>query len=255
MKREELLNKEIEHIDINSFDSTEIINAFSKMAFRAKNLARSAHILEKMTENKDCSIILCLAGSIFSAGLKKVVYDMVKHNMVDAIVSTGAIIVDQEFFEALGFKHYQGTPFIDDEMLRKQNIDRIYDTYIDEDELRVCDMTIAEIADSLEPRPYSSREFIVAMGKYLLDNGAKVKDSVVLESYKKGVPIFVPAFSDCSAGFGLVYHQNAKGSKPKVTIDSAKDFLELTKIKIASKDTGLFMIGERFQRTLPKTFL
>ena len=128
-------------------------------------------------------------------------------------------------------------------MLRKQNIDRIYDTYIDEDELRVCDMTIAEIADSLEPRPYSSREFIVAMGKYLLDNGAKVKDSVVLESYKKGVPIFVPAFSDCSAGFGLVYHQNAKGSKPKVTIDSAKDFLELTKIKIASKDTGLFMIG------------
>lgn len=135
--------------------------------------------------------------------------------MVDAIVSTGAIIVDQEFFEALGFKHYQGTPFIDDEMLRKQNIDRIYDTYIDEDELRVCDMTIAEIADSLEPRPYSSREFIVAMGKYLLDNGAKVKDSVVLESYKKGVPIFVPAFSDCSAGFGLVYHQNAKGSKPK----------------------------------------
>ncbi|HOE93083.1 MAG TPA: deoxyhypusine synthase [Methanofastidiosum sp.] len=243
MKREELLNKEIEHIDIKSFDSAEIINAFSKMAFQAKNLARSAHILEKMTENKDCSIILCLAGSIFSAGLKKVVYDMVKHNMVDAIVSTGAIIVDQEFFEALGFKHYQGTPFVDDEMLRKQNIDRIYDTYIDEDELRVCDMTIAEIADSLEPRPYSSREFIVAMGKYLLDNGAKAKDSVVLESYKKGVPIFVPAFSDCSAGFGLVYHQNAKGSKPKVTIDSAKDFLELTKIKIASKDTGLFMIG------------
>ena len=129
MKSEELLNKEFEHIDIKSFDSTEIINAFSKMAFQAKNLARSAHILEKMTENKDCSIILCLAGSIFSAGLKKVVYDMVKHNMVDAIVSTGAIIVDQEFFEALGFKHYQGTPFIDDEMLRKQNIDRIYDTY------------------------------------------------------------------------------------------------------------------------------
>ena len=26
--------------------------------------------------------------------------------MVDAIVSTGANIVDQDFFEALGFKHY-----------------------------------------------------------------------------------------------------------------------------------------------------
>ncbi len=243
MKKEDLLKNEIEHIDIKSFDSRNIVDAFSKMAFQAKNLARASYIYEKMTEDKECSIILCLAGSIFSAGLKKVVYDMVKHNMVDAIVSTGAIIVDQEFFEALGFKHYQGTPFIDDEMLRKHDIDRIYDTYIDEEDLRVCDMTIAEIADSLEPRPYSSREFIVAMGEYLNKKGSKTKDSVVLEAYKKGVPIFVPAFSDCSAGFGLVYHQNERENKPKVSIDSAKDFLELTKIKIASKDTGLFMIG------------
>ncbi len=243
MKKEELLSKEVEHIDIKTFDSREIIDAFSKMAFQSKNLARASHIFEKMIEDKDCSIILCLAGSIFSAGLKKVVYDMVKHNMIDAIVATGAIIVDQEFFEALGFKHYQGTPFIDDEMLRQENIDRIYDTYIDEDDLRVCDMTTAEIADSLEPRPYSSREFIIEMGKYLETNGSKVEDSIVLEAYKKGVPIFVPAFSDCSAGFGLVYHQHSRGDKPKVSIDSAKDFLELTKIKIASKETGLFMIG------------
>ncbi|NYT03452.1 MAG: deoxyhypusine synthase, partial [Candidatus Methanofastidiosa archaeon] len=70
MKKEELLSKEIEHIDIKSFDSREIIEAFSKMAFQAKNLARASYILEKMTEDKDCSIILCLAGSIFSAGLK-----------------------------------------------------------------------------------------------------------------------------------------------------------------------------------------
>lgn len=243
MKKEELLSKEVEHIDIKTFDSGEIIEAFSKMAFQAKNLARASHIFEKMIEDKDCSVILCLAGSIFSAGLKKVVYDMVKHNMVDAIVATGAIIVDQEFFEALGFKHYQGTPFIDDEMLRQENIDRIYDTYIDEDDLRVCDMTTAVIADSLKPQPHSSREFIIEMGKYLETHGSKAEDSIVLEAYKKGVPIFVPAFSDCSAGFGLVYHQDSRGDKPKVSIDSAKDFLELTKIKIASKETGLFMIG------------
>jgi len=119
MKKEDLLKTEIEHIDIKTFDSGPIVDAYSKMAFQAKNLARASYIFEKMTEDKDCSIILCLAGSIFSAGLKKVVYDMVKNNMVDAIISTGALIVDQEFFEALGFKHYQGTPFIDDEMLRQ----------------------------------------------------------------------------------------------------------------------------------------
>ena len=50
---------------------------------------------QQMLTDKDCSVILCLAGSLFSAGLKKVVLDMVENDMVDAIVSTGAIMVDR----------------------------------------------------------------------------------------------------------------------------------------------------------------
>jgi deoxyhypusine synthase len=161
--------------------------------------------------------------------------------MVDAIVSTGAIIVDQDFFEGLGFKHYIGTPFVDDNELRDLHIDRIYDTFIDEDDLRVCDMTIADICDTLEKRPYSSREFIWHMGKYLSEKG-KNKDSVVLTAYEHNVPIFVPAFSDCSAGFGFVHHQWNNPVK-NVSIDSAKDFLELTKIKLKAFETGIFMVG------------
>jgi len=120
-----------------------------------------------MLADPDCAIILCMAGSLFSAGLKRVVYQLVKNNMVDAIVSTGAIIVDQDFFEALGFKHYLGIPLSDDEMLRQNMINRIYDTFIDEEQLRECDMTIAQIADNMNPIPYSSREFINEMGCYL----------------------------------------------------------------------------------------
>ena len=93
--------------------------------------------------------------------------DLVKYNMVDAIVATGASIIDMDFFEALGFKHYQGSQFQDDNELRKNYIDRIYDTYIDEDELQICDKKICEIADNLEPKSYTSREFIYEMGKYL----------------------------------------------------------------------------------------
>jgi len=67
---------------------------------------------------------------------------MVKKKLVDAVVATSAAMVDMDFFEALGFKHYIRTSFIDDKMLRDNYIDRIYDTYIDEEELQVCDMTI-----------------------------------------------------------------------------------------------------------------
>jgi deoxyhypusine synthase len=242
MEKQDLLRKPIEHIDIKTFDARPIIDAYALMAFQARNLATAADVLNRMLADHDCKIIVTLAGSLFSAGLKHVVVDMINHNMVDVIVSTGAIIVDQDFFEALGFKHYMGSPFADDMALRKFAIDRIYDTYIDEDELRVCDMAIAKIADTLPPRPHSSREYIHAMGAYLEREGIRAERSVIHSAYKKGVPIFVPAFSDCSAGFGLVYHQwQRKGEH--VTIDSVRDFRELTEIKLAVKDTGVVMIG------------
>jgi len=161
--------------------------------------------------------------------------------MVDAIVATGAAIVDMDFLEALGFRHYQGTPWVDDNELRRLYIDRIYDTYIDEKELQLCDMTVKKIADRLPPKPYSSREFILEMGKYLKTH-AKKKGSLIETACDHGVPIFCPAFSDSSAGFGLVLHQ-CKHPKKHVSIDSVKDFRELTMIKVAAKMTGLLMIG------------
>lgn len=239
--KKELLSREVEHIDIKKFNAVPIVEAMSKTAFQARNLGRASQIYQQMLEDKDCAVMLCLAGSLFSAGLKKVVLDLVENNMVDAIVSTGAIIVDQDFFEGLGFKHYQGSPTLDDNSLRDTMIDRIYDTLIDEEHLRICDDTIGKICDELEPRPYTSREFIKHMGAYLERNG-KNKESVVYACYKKNVPIFVPAFSDCSAGFGLVMHQAARPGKC-LTLDSAGDFLELTQLKVKSKESGLLMIG------------
>jgi len=240
-KKSELLVEEIEHIDIKQHNVVALVDAMSKMAFSARDLGRAAQIYDAMLRDDECAIILCLAGSLISAGLKQVVVDLVRNNMVDAIVSTGAIIVDQDFFEALGFKHYKGDVFMNDDVLRRLAIDRIYDTYIDEDQLRICDATCGVIADSLEPRPHSSREFIREMGRYLSEH-AKNHESVVLSTFEKSVPIFVPAFSDCSAGFGLIHHQY-KNPNRHLSIDSAKDFLELTKIKIDSKQSGLLMIG------------
>jgi deoxyhypusine synthase len=242
-EKKDYLKEVVEHIDIKKHNVIQLVDAMEKMAFSARDLNRAANIYDMLLKDKNCGIILTLAGSLFSAGLKKIVYDMVMNNMVDAIVSTGAIMIDQDFFEALGFKHYKGTKFVDDNELRELHIDRIYDTYIDEDELRICDETCAKIFNGMEPRPYSSREFLWEFGRYLENNeGPKVNDSVIWAAYKKNVPIFVPAFSDCSAGFGFVIHQTNNPDK-HVSIDSAKDFVELTKIKLASKETGIFMIG------------
>lgn len=247
MDKREYLSRTIEHIDITRLNAVPTVEAMSHMAFSARDLARAAEIYDRMLRDSDCGVFLCLAGSMISAGLKKVFVEMLRNNMVDVIVSTGANIVDMDFFEALGFRHYiaeeRFKSGLYDEELRSAQIDRIYDTLIDEEELRICDNTTRQIADTLEPRPYSSREFIAEMGAYLERSGPKVQDSVVLEAYRKHVPIFVPAFSDCSAGFGLVAHQASRGDRPRVTIDSVKDFYELTQLKVKTGETGLLMLG------------
>jgi len=249
MKKKELLKSVIQHIDIKSIDSTPIIDAMRSMSFTSRDTADAADILNKMINDDGCTVILTLAGSTSAAGCMQVYVDMVKNNMVDVIVATGASIVDMDFFEALGFKHYKGSYNADDKQLRDNYIDRIYDTFIDEEELQVCDMTIKEIANSLEARPYSSREFIREMGRWLVKNSKK-KDSLVQACFEHNVPVFCPAFTDSSAGFGLVKHQWDHPDK-HVTIDSVRDFMELTMIKMAAKTSGLFMIGGG----VPKNFV
>ena len=244
-KKAELLAAPVEHIDITSFDARPILSAMRKMSFTSRDAARASEILDMALADKDCSLWLTLAGSTSPGGCMHVWRDMVKFGMVDAIVATGASIVDMDFFEALGFKHYQAQEVPDDKILRDLYIDRIYDTFIDEEELQHTDHTIKAIADRLEPRAYSSRAFIWEMGKWLAEGNAKKEGSLIQTCYEHNVPIFCPAFTDSSAGFGLVKHQvdRAKEKQPYMTLDSIADFRELTDVKLKAGTTALFMIG------------
>ncbi len=243
------LNSPVEHIDITSFDSRKIIESMGKMSFTSRDTAQASKIYNEMIEDENCSIFLTLAGSTSAAGCMQLYSDLVKYNMVDAIVATGASIIDLDFFEAFGFKHYQGSQFQDDSELRKNYIDRIYDTYIDENELQACDKAICDIANTLEPKAYTSREFIHELGKFLKKNSKK-KNSLIETAFDNNVPIFCPAFTDSSAGFGLVMHQE-QNPKKHITIDSIREFRELTEIKLQSKQSGLLMVGGG----VPKNFI
>jgi len=247
--KQQHLSTLVEHLDITKVDVVPLVDMMGQTAFSARDLARAGRIVDMMVRDESGGVILTLAGSVVSAGQRKVIVDLLKANMVDAIVSTGANIVDQDFFEALGFRHYQGDKFADDNALRELMIDRIYDTFIDEEELRQCDDVTREIADGMAPGAYSSREFIAEMARYLQARGLG-EDSIVRTAFERDVPIFVPAFSDCSAGFGLVHHQ-VHHPEAHVSIDSVKDFRELTQIKIHQGTTGILMLGGG----VPKNFV
>ncbi|MFA5968507.1 MAG: deoxyhypusine synthase [Sphingomonas sp.] len=252
VRKAELLAKTVKHIDIKSFDARPIVDAMSDMSFTSRDLGRATKIYNDMLADKDCTVVLVIAGSTSAGGCMDLYAELIRNNMVDVVVATGATIVDMDFFEGLGHKHYQALEVPDDDTLRSLLIDRIYDTYIDEEELQHVDHTIFEIAETLEPKAYSSRAFIREMGKYLVEHGKK-DNSLVKLAYEHDVPIFCPAFVDSSAGFGLVKHQvdSVKAGKPYMVLDAIADFRELTDIKIKAGTTGLLMIGGG----VPKNFI
>ena len=251
-RKAELLSTKVEHVDIRSFDARPIIESMGKMSFTSRDLARATGIYNQMLADPDCTIFLVIAGSTSAGGCMDLYAELVRSNMVDCVVATGATIVDMDFFEGLGHKHYQALEVPDDDTLRSLYIDRIYDTYLEEEQLQDCDFTINKIANELEPRAYSSRAFIREMGRYLSEHGKK-ENSLVKLAYEHDVPIFCPAFVDSSAGFGLVKHQvdAAKAGKPYMVLDAIADFRELTEIKIKAGTTGLLMIGGG----VPKNFI
>jgi deoxyhypusine synthase len=248
----QLLERRVEHIDISRHDTRSLVAAFAGMSFSARDLARAAEIYGRMLADPGCTIILSLAGSTSAAGCMRLYADLVERGMVDVVVATGAAVVDMDFFEALGFAHYQGSATADDRRLRELYIDRIHDTYIDEEQLQACDLTVKEIADQLAPGAYSSRGFIREMGRWLVDHPerARQRRSLVQTCFDHDVPIFCPAFSDSCAGFGLVAHQAGRPGA-NVIIDSVRDFRELTEIKLAVEQTGLLIVGGG----VPKNFV
>src|ERR1700733_799419 len=106
-KKHNLLTKPVKHIDITSFDARPIIDQMADMSFTSRDLAKATEIYNMMLADKKCSIMLTLAGSTSAGGCMKLYADLVKNNMVDAIVATGASTIESDYFEAVGYKHYQ----------------------------------------------------------------------------------------------------------------------------------------------------
>jgi deoxyhypusine synthase len=248
-RKSDFLKTVVQHYDMKRTNVVPLVEAMGRTAFSARDLSSAAVLYDRMLRDPRCSIILSLAGSLVSAGLKKVLCDLIDHDMVDVVVSTGANIVDQDFFEAVGYRHYQGSPDVDDDLLRQLGISRIYDTYIDEEQLGEVDRIVTAVAAGLDRRPYSSREFIRELARHLRKDPAR-PESILLSAFRRGVPIFVPAFSDCAAGFGLLNHQVAH-PRSHVTIDSVRDFRELAAVKKEAEETGLLMVGGG----VPKNFV
>jgi deoxyhypusine synthase len=240
-RKSELLSEEIQSIDLEEIKTiSDLVKSFAGASIQARNIAKCANILKDMLQDEQRpTIIMGLSGALIAGGLRKVIRDMIKYNMVDVIVSTGAIIY-QDVYQARGYKHYKGSQNANDKELRDLFIDRIYDTYVDEAKFWDTDTWIGRFADTLQPRNYSSREFLELLATQIND-----ENSILYTARKHNIPIFCPALNDSSIGIGLTehYHRMIKNNKPHIAIDSIRDNYELTQIVVNSPGTSAIYIG------------
>ena len=218
----------------------ELVDAMAGMSIQARNVGLCGQVLSGMYQDKSRpTVFLGLAGPLIAAGLRNVIRDLVTGGYVDVIVSTGAIMY-QDIYQARGYHHYQGTPAADDIALRDLLIDRIYDTYVDEEKFWKTDIWCGRMADELPPGNYSSRAFLDYLGSKLND-----PQSIVYQCHRLGVPIFCPALNDSSIGIGLTehYHRCKTEGRRGIAIDSIRDNYELVQIVAQSRKTAAIYVA------------
>ena len=193
-----------------------------------------------LTDRQRPTIFLGLAGSLIAAGMRQVLVDLIEKNMVDVVVSTGAI-VSQDLYQVLGGRHYHGDAGADDKELRDLYIDRLYDTFIDEEKYWQTDLAVSSFADRLAGQSLSSRAFLMLLG----EKARRDRGSILGACKRNGVPLFVPALNDSSIGIGLTehYHRARREGRQPFQISSIRDNYELTQIVVQSPATAALYIS------------
>jgi deoxyhypusine synthase len=215
----------------------EIVARMERISFQGRNLAVAYRIWQKMLAD-DVTIFLGMAGALSAGGLRLIVAHLITNRYVDCLVSTGANLY-HDLHETRGQHHYVGSPYADDAALAAERIDRVYDTLASEEEFVGNDNWIADFAAALEPRPYTTREFLHRLGGYLWDTTGR--EGILTAAYRARVPIFCPAIADSSIGMGL---SQARQKDPRTGhIDIIGDIVESANMVIRRPRTASIVLG------------
>lgn len=239
LTREQLLSKPTNPFEPRAGASAaDILERMADTAFQGRQLGQAFQVWRDMLADPDCTILMGMSGAMTPAGMRRLVRFMIENRLIDVLTSTGANFF-HDIHETQGFFHYQGSPTLDDEMLGEQLVDRVYDVLADEEQFREHDRWVGRFAGGLEQRAYTTREFLYLLGT---DLGARAKDhGIVSTAAKENFPLFCPAIADSSIGIGLA--QGLYHGEHSITMDMAKDVLEIASIVAASKQTGVIYFG------------
>lgn len=214
-----------------------VVERLERISFQGRTLGAAYRVWRRMLEDR-CLIFLGLAGALSAGGLRLIVAHLIQTRAIDCVVSTGANLY-HDLHETRGRRHFIGTPAADDAALAAERIDRVYDTFADEDEFAENDEWIAAFTATLERRRYTTREYLYRLGERLwAETGA---DGILTAAYRASVPIYCPAIADSSLGMGLAQARHADPGA--ASVDVIADVVESTNLVIHHPRTASIVFG------------
>ncbi|KPV62257.1 MAG: putative deoxyhypusine synthase [Candidatus Bathyarchaeota archaeon BA1] len=243
VKREDFLYEHVVHMELRpGMTVNQLVQEFGKSgSFGAGRLSTACDIFEGMIRDEQCTIFLAVAGAVVPAGLRTVIADLIRKRLIDALVSTGANIV-HDLIEALGGHHYKGHWVVDDFLLYKYHIFRIYDIFVPEEDFVKADKAMIDMFDEIARErgghTFSTPELMREVGSRLSDS-----TSILRAAYEANVPVFLPAIRDSEFAFIYRTHLERNPTSGSIKVDSFKEIPEMIEIADRSPHLGMMVIG------------
>ncbi|MBI3932901.1 MAG: deoxyhypusine synthase family protein [Acidobacteria bacterium] len=243
----------LESLDLDKVTSfAGLLRGMARTAFSGRSLGEALEVTLAMVRDPDCKVVLTLSGAMTIAKMGKVIGKMIDTGMVQAVVSTGALMA-HGLSEAVGMVHYRHDPRMSDEELFEKGYNRVYDTLEMEANLNYVEEFSSKALDAVAAEPALSSEIVCrALGKVLAEDPQG--QGVLRSAYLEKVPIFVPAFTDSELGLDLstwaMKRAHARGATDPAellrVVPSYNPYLDLqsfARFCLSAKRLGIFTIG------------
>jgi deoxyhypusine synthase len=245
----------LEPLDLSKVHSIDaLVRAMGKTAFTGRQLGEAADVLEAMALDEDAFVVMTLAGAMTVAKQGLIVTELIDRGIVNAIVSTGALMA-HGLVEATGRAHFRANPEVSDEELYEQGYNRVYDTLEPEQNLDDVEEVMSAVLEAWDHNDIMcSYKLNHAIGAYLAKNTQG--RGILKSAYEKGVPVFVPAFSDSELGLDTALNNRLREStgRHKIRFDPFEDLEHFAATLLRQKKLGIFTIGGGVPRNWSQQF-
>jgi deoxyhypusine synthase len=184
---------------ITSF--SDLLVAMEKTAFGGRRLGEAYAVLTEMIADRDCFVVMTLSGAMTIAKMGRIISMMIDEGMVQAIISTGALVA-HGLTEAVGKVHYRYDPSVRDTELFQKGYNRVYDTLEMEANLNYVEHVVSQTLKRIPADATMCSELLTReVGRTLAEEFEG--PGVLKSAYQKGVPVYIPAFTDSEMGLDV----------------------------------------------------